>query len=157
MNLPAALFAITWLIRDTFRQALAGRTFWVMLTVSLVCIVLCLSLSVERGPPLRDPDDVELRDPKTGEPLTGPTAGSGKVTLGFGLVNLAHLFDPDLILLGGGVTNAGDLVLGPARAIFDTYAMPNYRRTCRIGLAALGDDVGLYGAAAYTASRMRDA
>ena len=73
---------------------------------------------------------------------------------GFGLVNLAHLFDPDLILIGGGVTNAGDLVLGPARAIFDAYAMPNYRRTCRIGLAALGDDVGLYGAAALVASRL---
>jgi glucokinase len=81
---------------------------------------------------------------------------AGRVA-GFGLVNLAHLFDPDLILLGGGVTHAGDLVLGPARAIFDAYAMPNYRRTCRIGLAALGDDVGLYGAAAYTASRLRDA
>jgi glucokinase len=78
---------------------------------------------------------------------------AGEIT-GYGLVNLAHLFDPALIILGGGVTNAGDLVLAPARAIFDANAMPNYRRTCRITLAALGDDVGLYGAAAYAASRL---
>ena len=75
---------------------------------------------------------------------------AGEVT-GHGLVNLAHLFDPDLLILGGGVMQAGDLILEPARAVFATYAMPNYRRTCRITTAALGDDVGLYGAAVLAA------
>lgn len=73
--------------------------------------------------------------------------------IGFGIINLAHLFDPELIILGGGVVHAGDFVLEPARAIFTRYAMENYRRTCRITTAALGDDVGLYGAAALAGQR----
>jgi glucokinase len=80
---------------------------------------------------------------------------AGTVT-GFGLVNLAHLFDPDLLILGGGVMQAGDLILAPAQSIFNKHAMPNYRRTCRITLAALGDDVGLYGAAALVAQRSHE-
>ena len=35
MSLPATLFLFGWLIRETFRQALAARTFWLMLSVSL--------------------------------------------------------------------------------------------------------------------------
>jgi glucokinase len=89
-----------------------------------------------------------------GDPLARELLDRAGTVTGFGLVNLAHLFDPDLIILGGGVTHAGDLLLGPARAIFATHAMPNYRRTCRIVLAALGDDVGLYGAAALAARRL---
>lgn len=89
-----------------------------------------------------------------GDPLARELLEQAGTITGFGLVNLAHLFDPDLIILGGGVTHAGDFLLRPARAIFDAYAMPNYRRTCRIVLAALGDDVGLYGAAALATRRL---
>jgi hypothetical protein len=38
MNLPAALYAIRWLTRDTFRQARASGLTWLMLAVSAVCI-----------------------------------------------------------------------------------------------------------------------
>ena len=78
---------------------------------------------------------------------------AGTIT-GFGLVNLAHLFDPDLIVLGGGVMQAGDLILEPAMAVFERHAMANYRRACRVDRAALGEDVGLYGAAALVAERL---
>lgn len=77
---------------------------------------------------------------------------AGEIT-GHGLVNLAHLFDPDLIIIGGGVTHAGELVMAPARRIFNACVMANYRRTCQIVLAGLGDDVGLFGAAALVAQR----
>ena len=41
------IYAIRWLIRDTFRQAMATRIFWVLLAVSGLCIVFCLGGSVE--------------------------------------------------------------------------------------------------------------
>ena len=50
MNLPAALLAIGWMVRDTFRQSLASRLFWAMLAVSAVCIVFCLSVRVKDQP-----------------------------------------------------------------------------------------------------------
>src|SRR4051812_30797695 len=56
MNLPAALFAIRWLIRDTFRQALASGIFWLMLAVSAICAAVCLTVAVAGDVPFaRDP------------------------------------------------------------------------------------------------------
>jgi ABC-type transport system involved in multi-copper enzyme maturation permease subunit len=46
MNSPAVLYAIRWLVRDTFRQALASGIFWLMLSVSGICILFCLSVGV---------------------------------------------------------------------------------------------------------------
>ncbi len=62
MNAPAALLTIGWLIRDTFRQARASGIFWLMLGVSVLCIALCLSVSIEGDVPLQygGPDRPEL-------------------------------------------------------------------------------------------------
>src|SRR5438309_621747 len=42
----AALSAVAWLIRDTFRQTLASGIFWLMLVLSAVATVLCLTVDV---------------------------------------------------------------------------------------------------------------
>ncbi len=52
MNLPAALLAIGWMIRDTIRQSLASRLFWAMLVLSSICILFCLSVEVKEVPRL---------------------------------------------------------------------------------------------------------
>ena len=52
MNASVALFAIKWLIRDTFRQAWSAGIFWLMSGVSVLCILLCLSVTVEGDVPL---------------------------------------------------------------------------------------------------------
>lgn len=68
--------------------------------------------------------------------------------LGTGLVNLAHLFDPQLFVIGGSVSKAGDLILDPAREVFRTLTLTEaYWRDTPVVEAALGDDVGLVGAA----------
>jgi ABC-type transport system involved in multi-copper enzyme maturation permease subunit len=54
MSVPAALLAIGWLIRDTFRQAQASGIFWLMLGVTVLCILLCLSVAVEGDVSLAD-------------------------------------------------------------------------------------------------------
>jgi len=68
--------------------------------------------------------------------------------LGQGLADLAAILDPECIVVGGGVSEAGELLLGPARAAFDK-ALPGagYRPRVEILRAALGADAGIVGAA----------
>ncbi len=86
MNLPTLLFILRCLIRDTFRQALASFTFWLMLSVSGLCILVCVSTRVDGGESLRDSESIELV--KDNKPLTGPHAGLGSIGLAFGAIRL---------------------------------------------------------------------
>ena len=67
--------------------------------------------------------------------------------LGYGLVSLANVLDPDLIVVGGGLAALGDLLLGPARAILASRALPG-PATCPVVAASLGADAAVIGAAA---------
>jgi glucokinase len=68
--------------------------------------------------------------------------------MGVGIVNLLHLFDPRMVILGGGVSRSGELWWAAVRAEVERRAMPIYLQGLQIVPAALGDDAGLYGAAA---------
>jgi ABC-type transport system involved in multi-copper enzyme maturation permease subunit len=85
---PAFLYALFWLIRDTFRQALASRVFWIMLTVSGVCTVFCLGVSVEGGLEEKRPEDTELyvKGTKGSQPFTGHNPNPTRLSLMFGIV-----------------------------------------------------------------------
>lgn len=74
--------------------------------------------------------------------------------LGLGFVTLVHLFDTERFVIGGGVSNAGDLLLEPARHTAREHVMKPYRDTFDVVLAELGDDVGLMGAAALVFDRL---
>lgn len=65
--------------------------------------------------------------------------------LGIALTGLANVFDPDVIVIGGGVIDAGDLLLGPAREEFERRALTPQRET-PIRAAELGSDAGMIGA-----------
>jgi glucokinase len=67
--------------------------------------------------------------------------------LGTGFSNLAHLYSPEAIVMGGGVSQAFDLLHPKIVAAFEAYAMPPFRTT-KIVAAELGDNAGLVGAAA---------
>ena len=66
--------------------------------------------------------------------------------LGFGLASLANALDPDLIVIGGGLSALGDALLDPARRILHTYGLPGPSQ-CPVVLAALGADAAVIGAA----------
>jgi glucokinase len=68
--------------------------------------------------------------------------------LGIGVANVVNLFNPQLIVLGGGVTRAGDLLFEPVRRYARERAMRDLIKGVEIVPAALGDDVGIVGAAA---------
>jgi glucokinase len=68
--------------------------------------------------------------------------------LGVGLANLAAALDPGTFVIGGGVSEAGELLLGPARESFRrTLTGRGYRAEARIVAAAFGPEAGLVGAA----------
>ncbi|MGH9149978.1 MAG: ROK family protein, partial [Acidimicrobiales bacterium] len=65
-----------------------------------------------------------------------------------GLANLANAFDPERIVVGGGLVAAGELVLRPARAAFERMLVgAGHREAPAIVAAALGERAGAIGAA----------
>ncbi len=75
--------------------------------------------------------------------------------LGIGIASLLRLFNPTMIVLGGSVTKAGPLLFDPMWAAIKEYAPAIYWEGLAVAQAALGDDVGLLGAAALAASQLR--
>lgn len=69
--------------------------------------------------------------------------------LGTGIAGLVNVLDPEIVVLAGGVAEAGDLLLGPARAGFrSAVEAVDHRPEVRLVLAELGSDTGVVGAAA---------
>ena len=66
--------------------------------------------------------------------------------LGVALSSLANIFDPDVIVIGGGAAAAGELLLAPARAELRARALPPMNET-EVVVAALGPEAGMIGAA----------
>jgi glucokinase len=76
--------------------------------------------------------------------------------LGIGLANLAAAFDPGLFVIGGGVSEAGELLLTPAREAFRRQLTGRgFRPEARVVRAQLGNDAGLIGAADLARDRAR--
>lgn len=68
--------------------------------------------------------------------------------LGSAVTDLVNVFEPDLVVLGGGVTRAGAMLLDPIQQLVAREAMPPAADAARIALAGLGDLVGVVGAGA---------
>jgi glucokinase len=68
--------------------------------------------------------------------------------LGRGIASLAAALDPSVVVIGGGVSEAGDLLLRPAQETFaDSLTGRGFRPVAPIRIAALGPNAGLVGAA----------
>jgi glucokinase len=67
--------------------------------------------------------------------------------LGTAVTDLVNVFEPDLVVLGGGVTRSGAMLLDPVRDQVAREAMGPAAGAARVALAALGDLVGVVGAA----------
>jgi len=75
--------------------------------------------------------------------------------VGVGLANLINIFNPELIVIGGGLSNIGDMLLKPA---FKTAGERAYKETfqaVRFVSAELGRNSGVLGAAAFALQEMR--
>jgi glucokinase len=67
--------------------------------------------------------------------------------IGMGVANLISIFNPQMVVLGGGLLRAGDLLLDPIRREVSRWALPRAAAQARIELSQLGERAGLLGAA----------
>lgn len=74
--------------------------------------------------------------------------------IGLGIVTALHLFNPEIVVLGGGVTKTGDLLFQPMRQAIGNHVLDaSYTARLKIKAAALGGDAALAGAAALVATK----
>jgi glucokinase len=72
--------------------------------------------------------------------------------LGVGIANYVNIFDPEIVVIGGGISAAGDLLLEPARAEYQRRALRS-SSWAPVVAAQLGNDAGVLGAAALMRRR----
>src|SRR5438309_927039 len=97
MDMSAILYALRWLIHDTFRQTLTSRVFWILLGLSALAIVFCAGVSVEGG---AERENREFFQKGKKDPIE-PGAESGRLSLLFGLfpVSFSRTSDEPVQLL----------------------------------------------------------
>jgi glucokinase len=71
--------------------------------------------------------------------------------LGVGIANVINTFDPEQVVVGGGVSAAGELLLGPAREAAWRFVLPGVGTATKIRLARHGPQAGVRGAALLAA------
>jgi ABC-type transport system involved in multi-copper enzyme maturation permease subunit len=88
-TLPGVIRIVRWMVRDTFRQSLASKLFWVMTGLTALCTVFCLGITVDiPNERERHPAEIPNYLPKGADPKAqseGIPESGGTMTLGFGL------------------------------------------------------------------------
>jgi glucokinase len=88
-----------------------------------------------------------------GDPLAGRIWDETTEILGSAIANILDVFNPELVVLGGGVTRAGAQLLDPVREIGRSLAMAPAATSGDVVLAGLGEDLGIVSAAAVAFER----
>ena len=86
---------------------------------------------------------------RAGDEAAGAVWDEVVAAAGAGVASIAHVFSPELIVIGGGLGLNDDLLHEPLRAALEAYGPQGLTRPIRIARAELGDDAGLVGAAAW--------
>jgi predicted NBD/HSP70 family sugar kinase len=74
--------------------------------------------------------------------------------VGVGAANLINMLNPERFVIGGGIAQAGELLLAAVRRTVEARAVPLQRETAEIVLAQLGDNAGVIGAGVLVLDRL---
>jgi len=91
---------------------------------------------------------------RAGDPIAVQVWQETCEALACGITSLANLFEPELVVIGGGVSRVGEQLLGPVRELVRAQVIAPAGRELGIVQAALGDSVGVVGAAAVAFERL---
>ena len=75
--------------------------------------------------------------------------------LGLALANLANALNPEKIVIGGGVSRAGDTLLNPVMKHFEKHLFARTKVGVQVALATLGNDAGVIGAAYLAKTKVK--
>lgn len=81
---------------------------------------------------------------------------SAGFALGAALANFVNIFNPQMIVIGGGLAEIGDLLIEPARQAMTQYALTDLMAGIDVRRSALGTHTGLFGAAALVLHPISD-
>lgn len=99
---------------------------------------------------LRDLGEVTAKDvidaAKAGDEIADKIFDKFCDYLGYSLAATAAVIDPEIFIIGGGVSKAGQVLVDRVQGYFKKYAWPGIRGI-EFALAELGNDAGIYGAA----------
>lgn len=99
---------------------------------------------------LRDLDEVTAKDvvdaAKAGDAVAEKIFDKFADYLGYSLAATAAVIDPEVFIIGGGVSKAGQFLVDRVQSYYVKYAWPGIRGI-KFALATLGNDAGIYGAA----------
>lgn len=91
---------------------------------------------------------------RQGDPLALALVQRAGTLIGLGLTSLLHLFNPEMLVIGGGMSQIGEPLLQPVRDTIGRHVIyEGYTRDLRVEMAQLGQDVSLVGAAALVRGR----
>jgi glucokinase len=93
----------------------------------------------------------------SGDPIARDVWQETIDALACGLTSIVNLFEPELVVLGGGVSRSGEQLFGPVREWVRAHAIAPAGRAVEIVPSALGDHVGVVGAAAIAYDRITTA
>jgi glucokinase len=83
---------------------------------------------------------------RKGDPRAGEIFHDAAVCLGLGITSIIHLLNPEIIIIGGGLSRAGKLLFDPVRHTVAERAQETLARNMRIVPARLGEKSVVYGA-----------
>jgi glucokinase len=86
---------------------------------------------------------------KAGDSLAKEVISRAAHYLGVGLINIVNIFSPEMVVIGGGMAEIGEILLGPAKELVKKRAFGISAGAVEIVTAELGNEAGVYGAAAY--------
>jgi len=91
-----------------------------------------------------------------GDPIAIETLNETGYYLGIAVSNAINILNPDKVVIGGGIAQAGDLLFNPIRRTVEVNALYAPLQVCEILPAQLGDDAGVLGGAAMVLQRMAE-
>ena len=89
-----------------------------------------------------------FEEAKKGDRIANEILTNALSYLGITIANIANTFDPDMIVIGGGVVNGGDIVLETIKKEVENRCLRSISSNCRIEKAMLDGKAGMLGAAA---------
>jgi glucokinase len=92
---------------------------------------------------------------RNGDKLSRDVIARAAFYLGIGMVNMVNIFNPEMIVIGGGMAELGEMIIEPGRRMVAERAFSISSRAVRIVTAQLGNEAGVYGVAAYVLEMRR--
>lgn len=89
--------------------------------------------------------EVVFRAARQGDAQAGTLVKETGEYLGMGIANIVSTLNPEMVVLGGGVGESSDLLLGTIRKVVNDVAQPVAAKGCRIRQAGLGQEAGVTG------------